>query len=391
MNKRMKEIEARKAEIRAALQGEETVDLKALEEELNKLNEELEELKKRQEMAEKINEENEEAQDETRAIEKPKNTEVRNKMEHTFDSMEYRKAFMSYVKTGQMAEEFRAVSVVSGNAAVIPSTISNEILKKVEGFGKLLPLVKRTSYKGGYSIPVMQLTADAAWMSDADMSTTGVTPAAVTTASVTFGNYILAKEISVSFLLDNVSLDAFEAAIVDEISRAFTTALEKAIVSGTGNGQPKGVTVETPAASVTLASTPTYKDLVKIRKSIPSGYADGAVLVMNEQTFWELVGIVDNQGQPVARTTVGLDNKPNYNILGLPVVTSDAVTSLDSASAGGIVGVVMQPDKYVINSAYEMDMRIFDEPHTRNRVYSAAMIADGRMVDRNGLVFVKKG
>jgi hypothetical protein len=41
--------------------------------------------------------------------------------------------------------------------------------------------------------------------------------------------------------------------------------------------------------------------------------------------------------------------------------------------------------------AYQPDMRVYTEDATRNKVYQSMLLADGKMVDKNGLVAIKKG
>ena len=72
------------------------------------------------------------------------------------DSMEYRRAFMDYALRGTpIPAEFRAnaVSTTADNGAAIPTTTLNKIIEKMEAVGMILPLVTRTAYKGGVSIP----------------------------------------------------------------------------------------------------------------------------------------------------------------------------------------------------------------------------------------------
>ena len=71
--------------------------------------------------------------------------------------MEYRKAFMKYVCRGEaLPKEYRvdAVSKSTDVGAVIPTTVLNQIVEKLESTGMILALVTRTAYKGGVSIPV---------------------------------------------------------------------------------------------------------------------------------------------------------------------------------------------------------------------------------------------
>lgn len=74
-----------------------------------------------------------------------------------YGSMEYRKAFMKYVCRGEaLPKEYRAdaVSKSTDVGAVIPTTVLNQIVEKLESTGMILALVTRTAYKGGVSIPV---------------------------------------------------------------------------------------------------------------------------------------------------------------------------------------------------------------------------------------------
>lgn len=60
------------------------------------------------------------------------------------DSMEYRRAFMAYALRGTpIPAEFRAdaVSKTAENGAVIPTTVLNRIVEKMEAVGMILPLV----------------------------------------------------------------------------------------------------------------------------------------------------------------------------------------------------------------------------------------------------------
>ena len=393
MNKRMKEIEARKAEIRSMLEGTETVNLEELEAELKRLNDELEELKKRQEMADKIN--TDEAQeDEAHAIEKPKSMEVRTKMENntTFDSIEYRKAFMQYVKTGQMQEEFRAAAMTTSNGAVIPTVIADKIVAKIEDYGNILPRVTRVSVQGGYSVPVSSLVGAAQWMTEATLASNGAAVDDVNTTPVVFANNPLVKAIGLSFVLQNTSIDAFETYVAEAVSKAMAKALETAIVTGDGSGKPTGILSATPAKNVTLtAACPTYKDLIKMVKAVPAGYRDNACIITNMATTYDLLGIVDTAGQPVGKVNYGIDGAPIMSILGFNIVTTDAISDLDTASSGDVVAAVLQLDRYVLNMAHDIDLVKYVDNATRNTVYQSFALCDGKVVDANGLIFVKKG
>lgn len=398
----LNEIEQRKA---AILEESATADLetlKLLNEEMDDLNSyaerlrkaEMQEVEKRKEIADKINNDEIEANIIQEEVTKTNLVEQRKgdtKMENTqFDSVEYRNAFMEFAKTGNMSEEFRAVAMTTNNSAVIPVTVLNQIVEKLESYGNILPLVTKMNYPAGVAIPTSELASPAIWTTETDMSNTGIAVEGKVTGSVTFAAYPLVKAIGLSFLARVQTLSAFEAAIANNVSAAMAKAMESAIINGTGSGQPKGILKETVTNKVELSKVLAFDDFIKIKKAIPAAYRNGAVIVMNEATFWDFMNVVDKNGQPVARTNQGLDGNVNYEIYGTKVVVTDWMKDLTSAAKGETVAFVVQLDKYVMNTAYDIDLVTYIDNATRNKVYQSVAAVDGKLVDKNGLVFINK-
>lgn len=311
---------------------------------------------------------------------------MENRKEEALGSMEYRRAFMDFVRTGKMKEEFRDVAITSDNGAVLPATTLNQIVEKLENYGNILPRVHRIAYPAGLIVPTSVTSLAAEWQAE----NAAVNIQAKKTGQVTFTAYQLRASAGVSFQMDIRSLSAFESTLVKNITDAMGKALEQAIVAGTGTGQPTGITAATPAATVTLSASPTYKDLAKIVKAIPSAYKSGSVLVMNEGTAIELTTITDTAGQPVAHVNYGVDGQPVYRILGKEIVTTDYLPDIDAADAGAGVAFAVDLGKYFLNTAYDMDMRTYIDDSTRAKVYDSVMLCDGKLVDANGLVKICK-
>lgn len=385
----VEEMEKRQAEIAEEAKTATGDALAQLFDEAQKLNEGIKEARKQAEDAEKrkqIAQQIEKDEIKTSAVEKQ---EVR-KMEHTsMDSMEYRKAFMDYVLTGEMAPEFRDISVTADNQAVIPPATMNQIVEKMEQYGNILPLVRKLAYPSGVVVPASTLAATGTWMAD---ETAAIDAAKKATTKITFGAYELAAAIGVSFKADIQSLSAFEAAVAENVARAMTKALELAIVSGDGNGKPQGIAttaVKDAKRNVTLSSTLAYKDVISILKAIPGAYSAGTVLTMNESTFWDFMGITDASGKPVAVLNFN-GSAPVAMIFGKKCVFTDYLPSLDDAKAGDVVAYAFNYDNYILNTAYEMDLVQYRDNPTRSKVYQSVGLYDGKVVDDNGLVLVKK-
>lgn len=387
---RINEIETRKAAIVEESKTATGADLDKLTQEMDSLTQETKEIRKSQDETEKRKQIALQLDAGKIKGKKIDNINVKDegKMENKVDSVEYRKAFMSYVINGAMDEEFRAVSMTADNAAVIPQTVMNTVIEKMEQYGNILPLVRKLSYPAGVVVPTSTLAAAAQWIQEG----AAIDQTAKSTAKITFGAFELAAAIGVSFKAHIQSLSAFEAAVAENVARAMVKALESAIVSGDGNAKPMGITntaVDTKR-QVSLSAKLSYTDIVNMIKAIPAAYKSGAVLTMNENTFMNFIGITDANGQPVARTNFDITGDPSYMLLGKKVITTDYLPDLDSAAAGTIVAYAINYDNYILNTAYEMDLYTYMDNPTRNKVYQSVGLYDGKVVDANGLVLISK-
>lgn len=383
----LKEIEMRLSDIQKLAEKAEGAELDKLVNEAKELNKQREEIRKKLQDAEKrksIIDGLNAGEDLGRAMD----TDVKENNENmaTLDSMEYRKAFKNYVQTGEMAPEFRAAAMTKDNGAVIPETVLNQILEKMESFGNILPLVRKLHYAAGLVVPTSTLTATGTWMNEGDAVAVG----GKSTSKITFGAYQLGCAIGMSYQMEVKSLSAFEAAVIDNVSKAMTKALEQAIVSGDGAAKPQGIATTVVAdakRNVTLSSKLTYADLVNIVKAIPAAYRSGTTLTMNESTFYDLASIVDNNGQPVGKVNFGTDGDPAYMLMGRKVITTDFLPDL--SAAGQVVAYAVNYDNYVLNTAADADLVEYYDYPTRTHVYQSVALVDGKLVDDNGLVLIK--
>ena len=382
---RLEEIEKRMAEVVEESRSAEGDTLDKLLEESEKLKAEREEIRKAA-----ADEAEKRSKIAAGLLGNPIDSDTRKEhktMENTLDSLEYRKAFMEFARTGVMAPEFRSVAMTAGNSAVIPPTTLNTIIEKLESYGNILPLVSYMNYPAGVAVPTSELASPATWTSETDLATKGAAVDGKVTGSVTFSAFPLVKAIGLSFMAQVQSLAAFEAAIANNVSAAMAKALEAAIINGTGNGQPTGIlNAKSPAATVALSTKLGFADIIKIKQAIPSAYRTGAVLCLNESTFYDFMGITDNNGQPIARVNFGVSGEPEYQLFGTRVVTTDHLPALATASASAKIGFVVQLDKYVVNTAHSADLVTYVDQATRNKVYQSFAAVDGKLVDSNGLV-----
>lgn len=312
-----------------------------------------------------------------------------------YASIDYRKAFMNNViKGAAIPREFSNVdaSTTTGEiGSVIPTTVIEKIIEKLEATGMILPLVTRTSYKGGVSIPYSTVKPVATWVTEGS----GSDKQQKTTANITFAYYKLRCAVSVSFETDNVTLAVFEATLINNITEAMTKALEQAIISGNGVGQPKGILTETPETGQSLeiaaAADITYGDLIAAEAALPLEYEQDAVWCMSKKSFMAFVGMVDSQKQPIARVNYGINGRPERTLLGRTVVLNNYVSSYaKTVGADTKFAFLFNFKDYVLNTNYQMSLKKYEDNDTDDQITKAIMLADGKVVDKNSLVVITK-
>ncbi|MEC0107263.1 phage major capsid protein [Paenibacillus taichungensis] len=316
-----------------------------------------------------------------------------------FATMEYRQAFMAFAVRGEIKPELRAdaSTTTADVSAVIPTTILNEVIKKLEVRGRVWSRVRKLNIKGGVEVPLLSVKPVATWITEAKSSDRQKVQAK---DKVSFSYFGLECKVAVSLLADTVTLEGFETLVIDLIVEAMIKALEAAVVSGSGSGAPLGITNDSrvPATQiVTLDQTeilqyqPWKK---KVFAKMPLAYKAGAVFFMASGTFETYVdGMVDDVGQPIGRVNYGITNGIQERFGGKEVilVEDDLIQSYDMAAEGDVVAIFCDLTNYGVNSNMQLTMFRYFDHDTNEWVDKAILIADGKLLDPNGVVIIKKG
>lgn len=327
------------------------------------------------------------------------NGEQRNVVTDPRSTLEYRTAFMEYCKTGVMAPELRADAMtgVADVSAVIPTTILKEIISKVQTYGQLYARVRKLSIKGGVNVPILSLKPTATWIGEATPSKKKKLQA---NTNISFSYYGLECKVSTSLLADTVTLEGFENVITDLIVEAMVKALDLAIIAGDGQGKMLGITVDTrvPNTQVVTLTSAEFDDWSAWKKKVfakmPLSYKGGAIFVMASGTFEGYIdGMVDANGQPIGRVNYGIANGAQERFGGKEVllVEDDIIDPYDDASVGDVVAIYCNLSNYAINSNLQMVMYRYMDHDTNEYIDKAILIADGKLIDPNGVVIIKKG
>lgn len=294
---------------------------------------------------------------------------------------EYRMAFANLVTKGTpIPAELRASTLTSDIAAAIPENLIPEIITTIETYGNILPLVTKTSYKVGQTIPVDGVKPVASWVSE---GATSDKQKKTMSGSIVFGAYKLRCEISFSQEVSVQALPTFEALFVKQVGEAMAKAIEGKIVSdNAATGSPKGILAETGKSVTIPAEGIDYATLCAAEGELDEAYETGSKWAMNKKTFMKFVGMVDSNGQPIGRVNYGINGKPERYILGREVVVTSHLAN--------DVAFIFDFSDYVLNTSYDLGIQRKQDWDTEDHLVKGVMSVDGKVIDATSLVKLVK-
>ena len=323
-----------------------------------------------------------------------KNGQPQKREEDPSDTVEYRTAFMNYIcRNVPIPAELREATTTTDATAVIPKTIVNEIVKKLESYGNIFAKVRKLNVQGGVNFPVIDLKPSAKWL---DETTSSTDQKLTANKSVSFNYYGVECKLAQSILVNVTTLEVFQQEFINLATEAIIKAIEIAIFQGTGVGQPLGITKDTNVKNVVTLSTAdfgTWKGWHEVKSKIKKAYRNGT-FVMNQSTFdGQIDGMEDKNGQPIGRVNYGIDGEEKYRFMGKEVETveDEVLPAYEDANTGDVVAVFVNLSDYAINTNLDMTATKWvdnDKNQIKNKVM---MILDGKLIDTNGVVLIKKG
>jgi len=326
--------------------------------------------------------------------------------ETVLDTMEYRKAFATYVRTGDVSgikaietRDAEAKQVLTSDIGkLIPNTVMKEFIKELKVYGNLYNRVRKLNVKGGVEFPIEELVPTVSWITETTISDTQSTPEVKT--SVSFGYHICEARIAQSLLSSIVSIDYLESEIAKLLAEAFIKEFDRIIVNGSGSGQPLGILNDTRVkeANKIKFTEAQLADWVEIRKrlfaKIPLAYRGQGMFVMTVST-WEtyFMTLKDSNNRPLATETFNVeDGTTTCRFAGKEVqlVEADIIKDFDAAGNGEAFAIYFRPQDYAINSQLQVGFKRYFNEDTNKWVNKGLCIMDGKLLDVNGVFLLTK-
>ncbi|UYZ01778.1 phage major capsid protein [Peribacillus frigoritolerans] len=260
--------------------------------------------------------------------------EVRNNMIDILngadEKIDEKRGFEAFLKSHFNSEEVRAIttSAVPGQL-VVPTSIADEIVKKLEEVAPLFSLSKKFPSVSG-RLDVLKETdiGGAQWLDEMENAT--VQDFAMEKVTLEQKRLTAAVELSQN-MINDAGFDIV-AYVVDLVAQRIANALNRAIINGNGVKQPQGfLTATLPSDSnVTTAAIGEIDtdDILGLFNSMNPQLVEGAVFIMNRSTFNTVSKLKDGNNNYYLVDMKNGNGYKYYTVLGLPVQISDVMPDI---------------------------------------------------------------
>lgn len=264
-------------------------------------------------------------------------------VETVADQPEYRSAFFksmlgqklteteqqAYNVGLQLAEKRAdAFSTSTEVAAVLPTATLNEVVARARTLGGLMAECRAFNVPTKITIPVGTPSTKAAW----HVEGAEVESDEPTVAGVSFDGYEIIKIFSISAKVRKMSIAAFEAYLVDELTACVMDCIADALINGTGNGQGTGLesgitwTAGTNLVEATAAQLADWTTYTKLIAMLKRGYAAGAKFACNNAFLWGTVyGLKDSNNRPLYQPDI--TGQGSGKLFGFDIVIDDNIAN----------------------------------------------------------------
>lgn len=315
-----------------------------------------------------------------------------------YDTEEYQRAFMEYVCRGaELPTEYRAnqFTATTDVGAVIPTTIYNRIIEKMETYGEIWPRVFKLNVQGGVDISVADFKPTATWVTEAKSSDDQKLSA---TQKISFKYHMLEIKLAQSLLTSVTTLQMFQQKFPEVAAKAIVKALETAIVNGNGSGQMQGITTDSRVPSgnkieMAVADMTSWSAWhKKVKAKMAKAYRNG-VFVMSQATWDSYIdGMVDQNGQPVGRVNYGINGEEMYRFMGKEVITvePDLLPDYDEQNSvkSQIFAMFVNFNEYAVNTNMQLRNVQWTDEDKNVIKYKSQLIVDGKLMDPNGVLLL---
>lgn len=227
---------------------------------------------------------------------------------------------------------------MTNNGAVIPTTIANRVISRVQEISPILAKATRFNVKGTLKVPVWGKAGTGA---DQDITVgyqtefTDITANSGKFTSVDLSGFLAGALTLVGKSVINNSQVNVADFVINEMAKKIAIFLEKELINGTAD-KAAGALATTTTMNAGSTSAISADNLIDMQVKIPTAYQNEAVWIMHPKTFAGLKKLKDGNGQYLLQSD--FSNAMPYRILGKPVYLSDNMPEIASAAKAVLYG-----------------------------------------------------
>ena len=247
-------------------------------------------------------------------------------------------AFVNYV-LGK-AEELRSGEqnvTMANNAAVIPVTIANKIIKEIKDRCPILAGATMYSVKGTLKVPVWG-NANTTHNIHVALATefTDLVADAGKFTSVDLGGYLAGALCKIGKSVENNAQFSVVDFIVSQMAEEIAIFIEGMLLTGTGSSQPQGALNVTNGVTAAATNAVTADELIELQSKVKQAYQANACWTMSPATFTAIKKLQDSNHRYLLQDDFSQDFP--YRLLGKPVYLSDNMPDMGAGKKAILYG-----------------------------------------------------
>ena len=230
-------------------------------------------------------------------------------------ALDERAAFENYIR-GYEVHERASELTKSDNGAIIPTTIANEIMKKVYDVCPILEQSTKYNVKGTLEIPVYTDGITVAFQDEFKQltSTNG------SFANIPLTGYLAGALSKISRSLINNSQFDIVSFVVNQMGEDIARFIEKVLLNG-ATSKVAGLTGVTNAVTTASGTSITADEIIDTHDAIKDAYQNGAIWIMSSKTRTALRKLKGSDGRYLLNDDISTPF--GTSLLGKPIYVSD--------------------------------------------------------------------
>lgn len=238
-----------------------------------------------------------------------------------------REAFENYIR-GRVVNERAGELTKTDNGAVIPTTIAQQIIKKVYDICPVLEQSTKYNVKGNLQIPYYT-DADSKLTVAYQDEFTALTSSNGKFASINLTGFLAGALSKISLSLVNNSQFDIVNFVVTEMSEAIKRFIEHELLIGTPS-KVTGLSTLKNVVTTASATAITGDEIIDLHDSVKDAYQNGAIWIMSSKTRTALRKLKDGEGRYLLNDDIS--SPFGTTLLGKPVYVSDNMPDIGAGN-----------------------------------------------------------